>query len=338
MQFRTLLAAAGIFAATVVAASAQDITGAGASFPFPVYAKWAEAYKAATGTTVNYQSIGSGGGIRQIKARTVDFGATDAPLKGAELEEAKLIQFPTVLGGVVPIVNIAGIEPGQMKLTGDVIAKIYLGNIKKWNDPKIMALNAGLKLPDANITPVYRSDGSGTTSIFTIYMTEVSSDFKTKLGSGTTVNWPVGQGGKGNEGVAATVKQVSNAIGYVEYAYAKQNKLPYTMVRNKNGKDVSPDAKSFAAAAEGADWSSQPGFGISLTNQTGDASWPITGPTFVLIPTDPKDPAKTAAVVKFFDWGFKNGGKLALDLDYVALPEKVTADVRTKAFGGTRTQ
>lgn len=333
MKMRATLAAAVLAAAAfTTSATAQDITGAGATFPFPVYAKWAEAYKAATGVTVNYQSIGSGGGIRQIKARTVDFGGTDAPLKGAELDESKLIQFPTVLGGVVPIVNIAGIQPGQMKLTGEVIADIYLGTIKKWNDPKIVALNAGAKLPDANITPVYRSDGSGTTSIFTIYMTEVSPDFKTNLGSGTTVNWPVGQGGKGNEGVTATVKQVPNAIGYVEFAYAKQNNLSYAMVRNRAGKDVRPDDKTFAAAAAGADWSSQPGFGISLTNQLGDEAWPITGPTFVLIPKDAKDPKKTAEVIKFFDWAFKNGEKLALDLDYVPLPAKLTTEVRSKAF------
>ena len=338
MQFRTLLAAAGIFAATVVAASAQDITGAGASFPFPVYAKWAEAYKAATGTTVNYQSIGSGGGIRQIKARTVDFGATDAPLKAAELDTDKLVQFPTVLGGVVPVVNIAGVEAGQIKMTGEVLADMFAGTIKKWSDPKIAELNPGVKLPDANITPVYRSDASGTTSIFTTYLSELSPKFKTDLGMGTTVNWPVGQGGKGNEGVAATVKQVPNSIGYVEYAYAKQNKLAHTAMRNKAGKFVNPDAAGFEAAAVGADWSSQPGFGISLTNQPGDMSWPITAPTFVLIPKDAKDPAKTAAVIKFFEWGYKNGAKLALDLDYVALPEKVAADVRAKAFGGARTQ
>ena len=331
MRLRSTLAALAV-AAFATGATAQDITGAGATFPFPVYAKWAEAYKAATGVTVNYQSIGSGGGIRQIKARTVDFGGTDAPLKGPELEESKLIQFPTVLGGVVPIVNLAGVQPGQLKLTGEVLADIYLGNIKKWNDPKIATLNSDVKLPDANITPVYRSDGSGTTSIFTIYMTEVSPDFKTKLGSGTTVNWPVGQGGKGNEGVTATVKQVPNAIGYVEFAYAKQNNLSYAMVRNKAGKDVRPDDKTFAAAAANADWSSQPGFGISLTNQAGEEAWPITGPTFVLIPKDPKDPKKNAEVIKFFDWAFKNGEKLALDLDYVPLPAKLTNEVRSKAF------
>jgi phosphate transport system substrate-binding protein len=327
-------AAAALGAAVMLsgAASAQEITGAGASFPFPVYAKWAEAYKAATGVTVNYQSIGSGGGIRQIKARTVDFGATDAPLKADELDKSGLVQFPTVLGGVVPVVNIQGIEPGQIKLTGEVLADIYRGRIKKWSDPKIAELNGGLTLPDANITPVYRSDASGTTSIFTTYLSEASAQFKSELGANTTADWPVGQGGKGNEGVAATVKQVPNAIGYVEYAYAKQNKLPVTQLRNKDGQFVSPDADAFAAAAANADWSAQPGFGISLTSQAGAKAWPITAPTFVLIPKEPKDAKRAAEVVKFFDWAFKNGGKLAADLDYVALPEKVASEVGAKAF------
>ena len=337
MKFRTLLATA-LVASVATSAWAQDITGAGASFPFPVYAKWAEAYKGATGASVNYQSIGSGGGIRQIKARTVDFGATDAPLKGEELEKDGLVQFPTVLGGVVPIVNIAGVQPGQIKLTGEIVADIYRGQIKKWSDPKIAALNEGAKLPDATITPVYRSDASGTTSIFTTYLSELSPEFKSSLGVNTAIDWPVGQGGKGNEGVTATVKQVPNSIGYVEYAYAKQNKLSHTQLRNKAGKFVGPEAASFEAAAAGANWSSQPGFGISLTNQAGDASWPITAPTFVLIPKQAKDAGKNAAVIRFFDWAYKGGGKLAADLDYVALPEKVAAEVRTKAFGQVATQ
>ncbi|WP_375460959.1 phosphate ABC transporter substrate-binding protein PstS [uncultured Enterovirga sp.] len=337
---RTLFAAAGLAAALVVAApaAAQTITGAGATFPYPVYAKWAEAYKAETGITVNYQSIGSGGGIRQIKARTVDFGATDAPLKGAELTEAKLTQFPTVLGGVVPVVNMAGVAPGQLKLTGEILADIYRGQIKKWSDPKIVAINPGVKLPDANITPVYRSDGSGTTSIFSTYLSEASSSFKSELGANTAINWPVGQGGKGNEGVSATVKQVVNAIGYVEYAYAKQNKMTHTLLENKAGKFVSPDAKAFEAAAAGADWNSQPGFGISLTSQPGDESWPIAGPTFVLLPQDAKDPAKTAEVVKFFKWALEKGDKLAADLDYVALPQKLVTEIETKAFAPVKTQ
>lgn len=334
----TAAAALGLLATLTTASVAQEITGAGASFPFPVYAKWAEAYKAATGVTVNYQSIGSGGGIRQIKARTVDFGATDAPMKGEELQKGGLVQFPTVLGGVVPVVNIAGIEPGQIKLTGEVLADIYRGTVKKWSDPKIAELNAGLTLPDANITPVYRSDASGTTSIFTSYLSETSAAFKSELGANTSVNWPVGQGGKGNEGVAATVKQVPNAIGYVEYAYAKQNKLPYTQLRNKDGKFVSPDAAGFAAAAAGANWSAQPGFGISLTSQPGETAWPITAPTFVLVPREAKDGTRSAEVIKFFEWAFASGAKLAADLDYVALPEKVAGDVRTAAFKDVKTQ
>ena len=338
MKPRFFAAAIGVAALMSGAASAQEITGAGASFPFPVYAKWAEAYKAATGATVNYQSIGSGGGIRQIKARTVDFGATDAPLKGADLEKDGLVQFPTVLGGVVPVVNIQGAEPGQIKLTGELLADIYRGDVKKWSDRRIAELNQGVKLPDANITPVYRSDASGTTSIFSTYLSETSAQFKSELGANTAVNWPIGQGGKGNEGVAAAVKQIPNSIGYVEYAYAKQNKLPYTQLRNKDGKFVSPDAASFEAAAANADWRSQPGMGISLTSQAGPTAWPITAPTFVLVPKDPKDPKRAAEVVKFFDWAFKSGGKLAADLDYVPLPEKVTTEIRAEAFKSIKTQ
>ncbi|MGA0597419.1 phosphate ABC transporter substrate-binding protein PstS [Enterovirga sp. CN4-39] len=338
MKPRFFAAAIGVAALMSGAAFAQEITGAGASFPFPVYAKWAEAYKAATGATVNYQSIGSGGGIRQIKARTVDFGATDAPLKGADLEKDGLVQFPTVLGGVVPVVNIQGVEPGQIKLTGELLADIYRGDVKKWSDRRIAELNQGVKLPDANITPVYRSDASGTTSIFSTYLSETSPQFKSELGANTAVNWPIGQGGKGNEGVAAAVKQIPNSIGYVEYAYAKQNKLPYTQLRNKDGKFVSPDAASFEAAAANADWRSQPGMGISLTSQAGPTAWPITAPTFVLVPKEPKDPKRAAEVVKFFDWAFKSGGKLAADLDYVALPEKVTTEIRAEAFKSIKTQ
>ncbi|NNM74676.1 phosphate ABC transporter substrate-binding protein PstS [Enterovirga aerilata] len=338
MKPRFFAAALGAAVMLSGTASAQEITGAGASFPFPVYAKWAEAYKAATGVTVNYQSIGSGGGIRQIKARTVDFGATDAPLKGADLDKDGLIQFPTVLGGVVPVVNIQGIEPGQIKLTGELLADIYRGQVKKWSDPKIAEHNAGLKLPDANITPVYRSDASGTTSIFTTYLSEASAQFKSELGANTTVNWPIGQGGKGNEGVAAAVKQIPNAIGYVEYAYAKQNKLPHAQLRNTDGKFVNPDAASFEAAAANANWAAQPGMGISLTSQPGEKAWPITAPTFVLVPKEPKDPKRAAEVLKFFDWAFKNGGKLAAELDYVALPEKVATEVRAEAFKAVKTQ
>ena len=309
-------------------ATAADITGAGATFPFPLYSKWAEAYKKETGTGLNYQSIGSGGGIRQIKAKTVDFGATDSPLKGDDLDKSGLVQFPTVLGGVVPIVNVQGIQDGQLKLSGEVLADIYRGQVKKWNDPRIAALNQGVSLPDANITPVYRSDGSGTTSIFTDYLSNASADWKQQLGTGTTVNWPVGQGGKGNEGVAATVKQVVNAIGYVEYAYAKQNKMPVAQMRNKDGAFVAPDDKTFAAAAANADWNSAPGFGISLVNQAGAQAWPITGATFILVYKSPDRPDQVAEVLKFFDWAYKSGDALAADLDYVPLPDAVADQVR----------
>jgi phosphate transport system substrate-binding protein len=309
-------------------ASAVDITGAGASFPFPIYWKWAEAYKKETGAGLNYQSIGSGGGIRQIQAKTVAFGATDAPLKGEDLDKHGLVQFPTVLGGVVPVVNVQGLQSGDLKLTGEVLADIYRGEIKSWNDPKIVGLNKDVKVPDATITPVYRSDSSGTTSIFTTYLSEVSPSWKGSLGIGTTVNWPVGQGGKGNEGVAATVKQVANSIGYVEFAYAKQNNIPYAQLQNKDGQFVRPDSKAFAAAAEGADWSAQPGFGISLTSQAGAQSWPITGATFILIHKTPDKPEQVAEALKFFDWAYRQGDQMASDLDYVPLPDKVAEQVR----------
>jgi phosphate transport system substrate-binding protein len=325
-----VFAAAALGLAVVLGAPAQaaDITGAGATFPFPVYSKWAEAYKKETNTGLNYQSIGSGGGIRQIKAKTVDFGATDAPLKGDDLQGSGLVQFPTVLGGVVPIVNIQGLKSGELKLSGEVLADIYRGQIKKWNDPKIAELNGGMKLPDGNITPVYRSDGSGTTSIFTDYLSNISPDWKSSLGMGTTVNWPAGQGGKGNEGVAATVKQVNNSIGYVEYAYAKQNNIPVAQMRNKDGQFVAPSDDTFAAAAANADWSSAPGFGISLVNQTGGQAWPITGATFILVYKSPDRPEQVTEVLKFFDWAYKNGDKLAAELDYVPLPDKVADQVR----------
>jgi phosphate transport system substrate-binding protein len=332
VKFFNLAVAAGLaVAAHTAPAAAANITGAGATFPFPIYSKWAEAYKKETGNGLNYQSIGSGGGVRQIKAKTVAFGATDAPLKGDELDKEGLVQFPTVLGGVVPVVNIQGLQSGQLKLTGELIADIYRGEIKKWNDPKIAELNKDMKLPDANITPVYRSDGSGTTSIFTTFLTEVSPAWK-PLGAGTTVNWPVGQGGKGNEGVAATVKQVNNSIGYVEYAYAKQNKMPVAQVRNRDGQFISPDDKAFAAAAEGADWNSAPGFGIPLTNQAGAQSWPITGATFILVHKAPERAEEVGEALKFFDWAFKKGDDMAAELDYVPLPDKVADQIR-KTWG-----
>ena len=318
--------AVGLAAAQLAtSAMAADITGGGATFPFPVYSKWAEAYRKETGTGLNYQSIGSGGGIKQIQAKTVDFGATDAPLKPAQLEKDGLVQFPTVMGGVVPVVNIAGLEPGKLKLTGELLADIYAGKIQKWSDPKIAKLNDGLKLPDANITPVYRSDASGTTNIFTTYLSSVSEPWKKEFGAATTVSWPVGQGGKGNEGVTATVKQVPNSVGYVESAYAKQNKLAYALIENKAGKFPQPDDKAFQAAAASADWKSTPGFGIALTNQAGEDAWPITAATFILVYKEPADPAKSAEVLKFFNWAYKNGDKLATELDYVPLPDNVVA-------------
>lgn len=333
MRKMLILAAATIGLSGAV--QAADITGAGATFPFPIYSKWAEAYKKETGVGLNYQSIGSGGGIRQIKAKTVAFGATDAPLKGDDLEKSGLVQFPTVMGGVVPAINIAGVEPGQLKLTGDIIAQIYLGDIKKWNDPKIVALNAGVKLPDANINPVYRSDGSGTTFVFTDYLSKVSADWKAKIGANQSVQWPVGIGGKGNEGVSASVKQVANSIGYVEYAYAKQNKLAHALVQNVDGKFPAPDDKAFQAAAANANWNEQPGFGISLNNQKGADAWPITSATFLLVYAKPEKPEDTQAALKFVDWAFKNGDQLALDLDYVPLPAAVKDQVRNAWKGVT---
>ncbi|WP_291823277.1 phosphate ABC transporter substrate-binding protein PstS [Bosea sp. (in: a-proteobacteria)] len=333
MRKLLILAAATIGLSGV--AQAADITGAGATFPFPIYSKWAEAYKKETGIGLNYQSIGSGGGIRQIKAKTVAFGATDAPLKGEDLAKDGLIQFPTVMGGVVPAINIAGIDARQLKLTGPLIAEIYMGTVKKWNDPKIVALNPGLKLPDANITPVYRSDGSGTTFVFTDYLSKVSADWKSKVGTNTSVQWAVGIGGKGNEGVSASVKQVANSIGYVEYAYAKQNKLSYALIQNADGQFPDPDDKSFQAAAANADWNAAPGFGISLNNQKGAEAWPITAATFLLVHAKPEKPEEVGAALKFVDWAFKNGDKLALDLEYVPLPATVKDQVRASWKGVT---
>ncbi|MDP3256861.1 phosphate ABC transporter substrate-binding protein PstS [Bosea sp. (in: a-proteobacteria)] len=333
MRKLLILAAATIGLSGV--AQAADITGAGATFPFPIYSKWAEAYKKETNVGLNYQSIGSGGGIRQIKAKTVAFGATDAPLKGEDLAKDGLIQFPTVMGGVVPAINIAGIDARQLKLTGPLVAEIYMGTVKKWNDPKIVALNPDLKLPDANITPVYRSDGSGTTFVFTDYLSKVSPEWKSKVGTNTSVQWAVGIGGKGNEGVSASVKQVANSIGYVEYAYAKQNKLAYALIQNADGNFPNPDDKSFQAAAANANWNEQPGFGISLNNQKGAEAWPITAATFLLVHAKPEKPEEVQAALKFIDWAFKNGDKLALDLDYVPLPANVKDQVRNAWKGVT---
>jgi phosphate transport system substrate-binding protein len=333
---KMLFAAAAIaMAAFSGPAVAADITGAGATFPFPIYAKWAEAYKKETGVGLNYQSIGSGGGIRQIRARTVAFGATDAPLKGEDLAKDGLIQFPTVMGGVVPAINVGGLQPGQLKLTGDVIAQIYLGDIKKWNDPKIAALNAGVALPDATINVVYRSDGSGTTFVWTEYLSRVSEAWRTKIGTNTSVQWPVGIGGRGNEGVSASVRQVANSIGYVEYAYAKQNKLSYALIRNADGNFPYPDDKSFQAAAANADWTAAPGFGISLNNQKGAEAWPVTSATFILVYAKPTKPEETQAALRFFEWAFTKGDALALELEYVPLPAVVKDKVRASWKGVT---
>jgi phosphate transport system substrate-binding protein len=306
-----------------VQAHAVDITGAGATFPFPVYAKWAEAYKQKTGTSMNYQSIGSGAGIKQIQAKTVDFGASDAPLKPDELQKSGLMQFPAVIGGVVPIVNLDGIKPGELKVTGPVLADIYLGKIKKWNDKAIADLNPGLKLPAENITVVRRSDGSGTSFLWTDYLSKVSPEWKEKVGAATAVAWPEGVGGKGNEGVASYVQRIKGAVGYVEYAYAKRNKMAHLSVRNKDGQFVQPDDETFQAAASYADWKNAPGFYQILTDQPGKTSWPITGASFILVPTVSDKPDKTREVLKFFDWALKNGQKMAIELDYVPIPDPV---------------
>jgi len=321
-----LLAAAALaFAASTHGA---EITGAGASFPAPIYAKWAEAYHKATGNRVNYQSIGSSGGIRQIQAKTVDFGASDAPLKPEELGKNGLMQFPTVIGGVVPVVNIPGIKPGELKLTGEVLGDIYLGKINKWSDKAILSLNPNVKLPDSAIGVVRRADGSGTTFIFTNYLAKVNEGWQKKVGSGTAVNWPTGLGGKGNEGVAAFVQRVPGAIGYVEYAYAKQNKLLHVSLRNAEGQFVQPDDSAFSAAAASADWTKAAFYEI-LTNMPGKQSWPITGATFILVHTQPEKPQQMAEVLKFFDWAYAQGDKAALDLDYVPMPDAVVKQVQT---------
>ncbi|WP_425260176.1 phosphate ABC transporter substrate-binding protein PstS [Rubrivivax sp. RP6-9] len=307
-------------------ALAQDVTGAGASFPAPVYAKWADAYNKATGARINYQSVGSGAGIRQIKGKTVDFGASDAPLTDADLAKDGLIQFPTVIGGVVPVVNIKGITPGQIKMTGQVLGDIYLGKITKWNDAALTALNPGVPLPDAAIAVVRRADGSGTSFLFTNYLSKVNAEWKTKVGEGTAVNWPTGAGGKGNEGVSAFVSRLPNSIGYVEYAYAKQNKMSHVMLRNQAGSYVAPDDTAFKAAAAGAEWAKS--FYQVLTEQPGKDSWPITGATFILMHKAQEKPVNATNALKFFDWAYVNGDKMADELDYVPLPASVKDLVR----------
>ncbi len=319
---KNLLRAALVAAALIpLSALADDVTGAGASFPAPVYAKWADAYNKASGHRINYQSVGSGAGIKQIKAKTVDFGASDAPLKDDELAKDGMVQFPTVIGGVVPVVNIAGIQPGQLKLTGQVLGDIYLGKLTKWNDAAIAGLNPGVSLPDAAISVVRRADGSGTSFIFTNYLSKVNAEWKAKVGEGTAVNWPTGAGGKGNEGVSAFVQRLPNSIGYVEYAYAKQNKMAHVLMKNQAGAFVPPDDLNFKAAAAGADWSKS--FYQVLTDQPGKDSWPLTGATFILMHKVQDKPAQAAATLKFFEWAYANGDKTAAELEYVPLPDSV---------------
>ena len=331
------LSAIRVLVAGVVAAGAfssafaqQEATGAGASFPAPLYSKWASDYNKATGVKINYQSVGSGAGLRQIEAKTVDFGASDAPLKDEDLNKKGLVQFPTVIGGVVPVVNIKGIAPGQIKLSGQVLGDIYLGKISNWNDPAIVALNPGVPLPDAKISPVRRADGSGTTFGFTNYLSKVNAEWKDKVGEGKAVNWPTGAGGKGNEGVAAFVGRLANSIGYVEYAYVKQNNLVFAQLQNSEGNFVAPNEASFKAAAAGADWSKS--FYQILTNQPGKDAWPITSATFILMHKSQDKPAQAATALKFFDWAYKSGDATASGLDYVPMPDSVKTQV-FKAWG-----
>lgn len=312
------------FGAATLAAQAADITGAGASFPYPIYAKWADQYNKETGNRVNYQSIGSGGGQQQIIAKTVDFGASDDPMKGDALEKNGLFQFPAIVGGTVPVINVDGIKPGELKLSGTVIADIFLAKIKKWDDPAIKAMNPDVKLPSADIIVVHRSDGSGTTFGWTNYLSKVSPAWKEQVGEGKAVKWPTGQGGKGNEGVAAYVRQLKNSIGYVEYAYAKQNNLSWTQLQNKDGKFVQPTQEAFAAAAANADWNSAPGMGVVLTEEPGAESWPVTSASFILVHKVQDKPENGKEVLAFFDWAFKKGAKSAAELDYVPMPESVT--------------
>ncbi|MDP2694700.1 MAG: phosphate ABC transporter substrate-binding protein PstS [Gallionella sp.] len=319
---------AGALACAGASHAAANITGAGATFPYPIYAKWAEAYKAKSGVSMNYQSIGSGGGIKQITAKTVNFGASDMPLTPGKLEKNGLMQFPTVIGGVVPVVNIDGVAANKMKLDGETLANIYLGKITKWNDPALVALNKDLKLPADNITVVHRSDGSGTTFIFTNYLSKASPEWKSTVGESTAVSWKAGIGGKGNEGVAANVQRMKNTIGYVEYAYALQNKMASVQMKNRDGQFVVPGETSFKAAAANAQWDKAPGFYEILTDEPGKESWPISGATFILMHKMQENPDMAREVLKFFDWAYTNGNKLAADLDYVPLPENVQNLIR----------
>jgi phosphate transport system substrate-binding protein len=323
MNFVRTIVAAGLVAASTTSAFAADITGAGATFPFPIYSKWADAYKKDTGNGLNYQSIGSGGGIKQIQAKTVTFGATDMPLKVDQLEKDGLVQWPMVMGAIVAVVNLEGVKPGEMVFDGETLANIYLGKIAKWDDPAIKKLNPNVKLPSDAITVVRRSDGSGTTFNFTDYLSKVSADWKSKVGEGTAVEWPTGVGAKGNEGVSGNISQTKNSIGYVEYAYAKQNKLTYAAMVNKAGKTVQPTVEAFQAAASNADWANAPGYYVILTDQPGEKSWPVTASTFILMHKDATDKAASQEAIKFFKWAFANGGKMAEELDYIPMPDSV---------------
>jgi len=322
MNFMKTIVAVGLVAAST-SALAADITGAGATFPYPIYSKWADAYKKETGNGLNYQSIGSGAGIKQIEAKTVTFGATDMPLKVEQLEKDGLAQWPMVMGAIVAVVNIEGVKPGDMVFDGETLANIYLGKITKWDDPAIKKLNPSVKLPSSAIAVVHRADGSGTTFNFTDYLSKVSADWKSKVGEGTTVEWPVGVGAKGNEGVSGNIGQTKDSIGYVEYAYAKQNKLTYTAMMNKAGKTVQPTTATFQAAAANADWTNAPGFYLILTDQPGEMSWPITASTFILMHKEPADKAASGEALKFFKWAYANGGKMAEELDYIPMPDNV---------------
>ena len=333
MKLKSLLVVVG-FGAAALTAFAADITGAGATFPYPIYAKWAEAYKKQTGNGLNYQSIGSSGGLKQIRAKTVTFGASDAPVKGDELDKDGMVQFPAIIGGTVPVVNLEGFKPGELRISGPVLAEVYAGTIDKWSDAKLAALNPGKKLPDDAITVVHRADGSGTTFNFTDYLSAVSKDWSDKVGKGAAVKWPAASsvGGKGNEGVAANVNRVKGAIGYVEYAYVKKNNMTFLQLQNADGKFVAPDDLTFAAAAAGADWFSVPGMGVSMVNAKGATSWPISTASFILMYKEPGDKAASQEVIKFFDWAFKNGKQMASELDYVPLPDALTGQIRQKVW------
>lgn len=331
MKKLTLLIGALLISTFAVSA---DITGAGATFPFPIYAKWAEAYKRETGIGLNYQSIGSSGGIRQINARTVTFGATDAPVSGENLDKQGQVQFPAIIGGTVPIVNLDGFKPGELRITGPVMAEVFMGTISKWNDPKLTSLNPGKALPDLAITVIHRADGSGTTFNWTDYLATVSPEWATRVGRGAAVKWPAATsvGGKGNEGVAANVSRTRGAIGYVEYAYVKKNNMTFLQIQNKAGRYVSPDDLTFAAAADGADWFSVPGMGLSIVDQRNPNAWPVSSASFIIMYKDPADKKASQEVLKFFDWAFKNGKKDAIDLDYVPLPDALTKQIRERVW------